>query len=138
MLPIAELYPLFALAFWTLGVAIWLLLMRIKAVKSGTNPAYFKFNQGKLPDYALQAEQHYINLFEMPVLFYVIGIIAYITHSVDSIGVTLAWLYVIARLVHSYIHLTTNQILKRRDAFLASYVCLLLLWLWTGWKVVIA
>lgn len=125
------LAPVFALVFLSFGVAMWLLRCRIVAVKQGLQPAYFKFNQGaKLPDFLQQAEQHYINLFEMPILFYIACLIAYMSHTVNSAGLLLAWAYVLSRVVHTYIHLTHNKLRMRRNAFLVSYMILIGLWLW--------
>lgn len=126
----AILYPAFALAFLTFGVGVWLLMMRIKAYKAGLDPSYFKFNQGELPAYAKQAEQHYENLFEMPVLFYVVLLLAFVSHTASVGLVFLAWTYVAARAVHAYIHLGTNKLLKRRDTFLVSFTILLMMWIW--------
>jgi hypothetical protein len=128
---VAILYPAFALAFLTFGVAIWLLYCRIKAVRAGLTLAYFRLNHGaRLPDYLVQATQHYDNLFEMPVLFYVVVTFAYITRASSLPLVVLAWLYIAVRAVHTYIHLGSNTLRLRRNVFLLSYGILLLMWLW--------
>ncbi|MFI0398855.1 MAG: MAPEG family protein [Thiolinea sp.] len=124
------LYPAFAMAFLTFGAGVWLLNMRIKAYKSGTDPRYFKLNQGELPVYAKQAEQHYENLFEMPVLFYVVLLLAFVTQTANVGLVFLAWAYVAVRAAHSYVHLGENKLLLRRNVFLASFAILLVMWIW--------
>ena len=126
----AILYPAFAMAFLTFGVSVWLLKMRIKAYKSGADPRYFKLNQGELPVYAKQAEQHYENLFEMPVLFYVVLLLAFVTQTASVGLVFLAWAYVAARAAHSYVHLGENKLLLRRNVFLVSFAILLIMWVW--------
>ena len=131
MQTVTILYPAIALVFLTFGVGLWLLRCRIRAYKEGLNPVHFRFNKGEeLPAYALQAEQHYSNLFEMPLLFYVAVIFAYITQTVSWPLLVLAWVYVGARVAHAYIHLGSNKLRTRRDAFLFSFLCLLLMWLW--------
>ena len=83
MSQIPVLYPVFAMALLTFIAAVWLLRCRIKAVKAGLTPLYFRLNHGaKLPDYVVQATQHYDNLFEMPILFYVVVIPTAIEFSV--------------------------------------------------------
>ena len=53
------LYPTFAMALLTFAAAAWLLRCRIKAVKAGLTPVYFRLNHGaKLPEYVVQATQH--------------------------------------------------------------------------------
>lgn len=127
----AILYPAFAMALLTMGVAIWLLMVRIKAYKANElKPAYFKLNQGEVPVYAKQAEQHYENLFEMPILFYVVLVLAFVTQTASIGLVFLAWAYVAARAAHTYVHLGSNKLLKRRNVFLVSFVILLVMWLW--------
>lgn len=126
----AILYPAFAMALLTFGVSVWLLKMRIKAYKSGADPRYFKLNQGELPVYAKQAEQHYENLFEMPVLFYVVLLVAFVTQTASVGLVFLAWAYVAARAAHSYVHLGENKLLLRRNVFLVSFAILLIMWVW--------
>ena len=66
----------------------------------------------------------------MPILFYIACLIAYMSHTVNSAGVLLAWAYVLSRVVHTYIHLTHNKLRMRRNAFLVSYMILIGLWLW--------
>lgn len=125
------LAPVFILAFMTFAVALWLLKCRIVAVKQGLNPSYFVFNRGtKIPAFLQQAEQHYVNLFEMPILFYVGCIVAYSSHTVTMLGVLLAWAYVLSRMLHTYIHLTNNKLRMRRNAFMASYIVLFVFWIW--------
>ncbi len=131
MRAVAILYPAFVLAFLTFGVGLWLLRCRIRAVRDGLTPAYFKLNHGaRLPDYLVQATQHYDNLFELPVLFYVVVVFAYITQAASLPLVVLAWAYVAVRAGHAYIHLGSNQLRLRRNVFLLGFGVLLLMWLW--------
>lgn len=129
MQPIAILYPAFVMALLTFVVAVWLLHCRIKAVKAGLTPLYFKLNHGaKLPDYLVQATQHYDNQFEMPVLFYVVLLLAYVTQGVDLPMIGLAWAFVVTRVVHTVIHLSSNRLRWRRDVFLVGFAILVTLW----------
>jgi hypothetical protein len=133
------LYPAFAVALLTFAAATWLLRCRIRAVREGLNPAYFRLNHGaKLPDYVVQATQHYDNLFEMPVLFYVVVVLAYVTQQADWALVMLAWAYVGTRLVHTWIHLGANKLRQRMRVFLLSYGLLVLMWLWLFVRLVTA
>ncbi len=133
------LYPAFVMALLTFVVAVWLLRCRIKAVKAGLTPAYFKLNHGaSLPDYVVQATQHYDNLFEMPLLFYVVVVLTYVTQQADWGLVLLAWAYVGARIAHTAIHLTHNKLRLRMRAFLLSYALLVLMWGWLFIRLVTA
>lgn len=133
----AILYPLLAMTFVIYGVGIWLYKVRMQALKEGTSFTYFKLNRGEMPAYALQAEQHFANLFETPVLFYVIGLLAYMVQQVDIGLVLLAWSYVGIRIYHAWIHLGQNKLLRRRNSFASSISVLLIMWLWVFGKILL-
>ncbi|MDH5445108.1 MAG: MAPEG family protein [Gammaproteobacteria bacterium] len=124
------LYPLFVMAALTFYITIRLAKVRVRAVlQDGLKAAYFKNNRGgEPPEYLLRSEQHYINHFEQPVLFYAICLIAYITASVDLLAIGLAWLFVATRFIHTYIHLGTNKLLKRKQIFIYNVIILITLW----------
>lgn len=131
MNPVVLLYPLFAMVALTFAVAIWLIRCRIVAVKGGLNPLVFRFNRGgKLSDRLIQATQHYENLFEMPVLFYLAVVLAYAANKVDAVLLALAWGYVGLRLIHSWVHLGSNNLRWRVRTFVLSSLILLGLWCW--------
>lgn len=70
-----------------------------------------------------------MNLLELPVLFYVVCIVSYMTDSVGSTILFLAWLYVSLRIAHTVIHLSYNKVLHRLIAFAASNVTLIAMWI---------
>lgn len=124
------LYPIFAMFLITAFTSIRMLKLRIKAVKAGeVKVSYFRLNQGQeLPKALRQTERHYENLFEFPVLYYVIIIMIYITEQANYGYLVLAWLFVFSRIAHAYIHLGHNNVIHRKNAFLASWVVLVGLW----------
>ncbi len=130
MQQIQILYPLFAMAALTFYITIRLARVRMRAViQHGLQATYFKYNQGgEPPEFMLRTEQHYVNLFELPVLFYVVCLLAYVTSSVDLLTVLLAWLFVGSRCLHTYIHIRLNKLLKRRRIFIFSTFVLIALW----------
>ena len=73
-------------------------------------------------------EQHYENLFELPVLFYIVCTSLYATAHVDTLNLVLAWAFVLSRFAHAYIHIGKNRLLRRRNVFLLSSVILLGMW----------
>ena len=73
--------------------------------------------------------RHVQNHFEVPPLFYVVLLFLYVTGSVTPLSVALAWLYVALRCLHSFIHLGTNDVRRRLQAFAASGLVLGGLWL---------
>ena len=69
-----------------------------------------------------------MNLLELPMLFYVVGLMSFVTNRVSMTVLVLSWAYVAARGVHSAIHLTYNKVLHRLIAFAASNAILIALW----------
>lgn len=123
------LYPLIALVAWTLLMAIVMIRRAFRAVGEGLDPEYFRYGKGvEPPGYMLSAYQHFENLFEMPVLFYLAIVTIHITHINNTVLLTLAWAYVVSRAVHSRYHLENSNVPYRRNAFLVSYILLVLLW----------
>lgn len=108
-----------------------MLKLRFKAVKEdGLNPGYFLLNRGaKLPDYLAKVTNHYTNLFELPVFFYVVCVVLYAGHKVDGLYMGLAWAFVGIRYAHAYIHTTYNNLKHRRLAFLVGSLILAYVWL---------
>jgi hypothetical protein len=71
------------------------------------------------------------NQFELPVLFFAVCIILYMTGHATLVPVLLAWLFVGLRLVHAYIHVGPHHHMRHRiPAFVAGYAVNGLLWLW--------
>jgi hypothetical protein len=71
-----------------------------------------------------------INLLEVPLLFYVVCLALYVTHHVQPGCLRLAWAYVALRIVHSLIHLTSNNVRQRLAFFAVSNFVLVALWTW--------
>jgi hypothetical protein len=72
------------------------------------------------------------NLFEFPVLFYVLVIVAHLTGAVSWLLLTLLLLFVASRIVHSVVHLSYNKVMHRFLAFVVGVVTL-----FAGWVVLI-
>lgn len=67
------------------------------------------------------------NQFQMPVIFYVLCLVLASLDAVDLLTLGVAWLFVITRIVHAYIHVSTNYVPNRFRAFLLSVLLLLVL-----------
>ena len=75
-----------------------------------------------------RAADNFRNLFELPVLFYLALVVADRLEMVDGISVSLAWAFVLLRVVHSAIHVTYNRVMHRFAAYVAGSLVLWLLW----------
>jgi hypothetical protein len=81
-----------------------------------------------VPDYAHLPARHFINLFEVPVLFYAVCLAAIFLHLSGSAMVFLAWGFVFCRVVQAFIHMTYNNVLHRMLAFFAGFAVVLAMW----------
>jgi hypothetical protein len=68
------------------------------------------------------------NLLELPVLFYLAVVVAFLTAQVNWLTLTLAWVFAALRIAHSLIHCTNNRVLHRFYAYFASSMALWALW----------
>jgi hypothetical protein len=76
----------------------------------------------------LQAMYSFSNQFELPVLFYVLTILAYVTHKAGFAFVILAWIFVIFRLLHAYVHVTSNVVRLRGSLYGIAAFALIVNW----------
>lgn len=72
-----------------------------------------------------RAADNFRNLFELPLLFHVAVVIAFVTGHVDVVLLGLAWAFVALRAVHSAIHCSYNRVMHR---FVAYALATLVLW----------
>lgn len=130
------IYPMFAMILLTFAVAAYLFKLRVAAVKSGeVKLSVFRLNDSEtIPTNMQQASRNFSNLFETPVLFYVASVLS-ISLGIDSPAVLLlGWIFVASRVLHSWIHLTSNNVIRRMQAFMAGNVCVLLIWILIVWE----
>jgi hypothetical protein len=123
------LYPLFAMVLVTFAVAIHLFRLRVKAVKAGdVRLSQFRLNNSEVPDSMAQAARNYTNLFEVPMLFYTAGAISIALGIQVPAMIITAWIFVLARIAHSWIHLTGNNVIHRMRAYMLGNICVLVIW----------
>ena len=127
----AIFYPLFALAAWTLIVLLLIPFARAGSVRQRQIAVDdFKFGESaKVPGNVSIPNRNYMNLLELPMLFYVVGIVLYVTGAASTLTIAIAWAFVVLRVVHSLIHLTYNRVVHRLAAFTLSNVALVALWI---------
>ena len=68
---------------------------------------------GNVPPHVSLPNRNYMNLLELPVLFYVAGVLIYVTGGATPAMLMTAWAYVGLRVLHSLIHLTYNRVIQR-------------------------
>ena len=70
------------------------------------------------------------NQFELPVIFHIACIVLYLLNADNVVMISLAWFFVFTRYVHSYVHVTSNQLRYRAPAFAIGLLAVLVMWIW--------
>lgn len=126
----AVLLPLFVQVVLTFVLLLWTERVRVGAIRRGEvhirDIALREPNWGKRET---QIANAYHNQLELPLLFYVLTILAWITKQADLMFVVLAWVFVALRLLHATIHVTSNNVPRRYMAFVAGAIVLMVMWL---------
>ena len=125
------IYPLFALVLLTAVVGAMTAFVRIRSAYSGeVDPRYFELlSNYPVTDRVAKFGRNFDNLFEVPVLFYAVCILAITLHYSSGLLSILAWVFVALRVVHSLIHLTYNHPLHRFTPFFLSFLCVIVMWI---------
>lgn len=76
-----------------------------------------------------QLSNSFQNQFEIPVLFYVLVVLAIITKKADLVFVIMEWLFVTTRIAHAYVHTTSNYVPLRGPFFILGSAILFIMWL---------
>ena len=116
----------------TVAVLVHLYRSRMSAVRQGlVGLAYFRIYQGEVePESSAKAARQFANLFEAPVLFYVVCLAAMMVRVTGPAMRMLAWAYVAARVMHAIIHLGSNKLRWRVRCYVLSWLILLGMWLY--------
>lgn len=116
--------PMTLLAIWTMLVLLLVPFARFRAGSQGhVDFEDFRYGESdRVPDSVRLPNRNFMNLLEVPALFYVVGFMAVLTGHVDALMMALAWTYVALRLGHSVVHLSYNNVLHRLVLFAVSNV----------------
>ena len=122
-------WPVLALVAWTFLVLVQIPIRRFSAAFAGRVTAKdFQCGESShVPADVALPNRAFINLTEVPMLFYTVCIILYVTKNVDLLVVAMAWVYLALRIAHSLIYMTYNHIIHRFATFaLSNFVVLAL------------
>ena len=121
------LLPVLALIIWSLIVWAWMYALRIPAMqKAGIRPddARHPGSLDALPASARQVADNYNHLMEQPTIFYALAFFVVLAGHDGGLAVTLAWAYVVLRVIHSLIQNTVNRVMLRFLVFSISTIVL--------------
>ena len=63
-------------------------------------------------------------------LFHIGCLALFLTEAVSVATLTFAWLFILSRCAHAWVHLTTNRIRYRTTLFRAGMAMVGLIWIW--------
>ena len=116
--------PVFATVLLTLIVWVYMYVRRIHFITSQNLSPKQLAVPGALaaltPPEVSNPSDNLKNLFEIPVLFYLLALYLFATQQVDLTYVAAAWVFVAFRAAHSAVHCTINIVMLRFNLYLAS------------------
>jgi hypothetical protein len=122
------LLPLFVEVILTFVLLFWMAALRGRDFRSGVTYNSVALREPNWSKGTLQVSHSFANQLELPVLFYVLTILAYVAHHAGYLFVALAWVFVIFRILHAYIHVTSNNVGVRGPLFGISAIVLAIMW----------
>lgn len=129
----AILLPMLALMLLTFVVWVYMYVLRIGHIlRQRIHPQKLTTPDkvgALIPEPVSYPAYNFRNLFELPVLFYVLCLLLFVTEMADAWDLLAAWVFVALRVVHSAIHCTLNIVKYRFYAYFASA---LVLWAMLG------
>jgi hypothetical protein len=133
------LLPVFVQIALTFALLIWMARARTSSVSRGeTKIRDIALRQPAWPAQATQISNCYDSQFQLPLLFFVLVILAWVTRQADLVFVVTAWIFVLARLTHAYVHTTSNHVPTRFWVFAVGMLVLLLMWIIFAIRILIA
>jgi hypothetical protein len=124
------LAPLFVQVLLTFAMMLGMMAFRTSALQSGeTRLESIAMREPNWPLRATLFGNAFSNQFELPVLFYVLTILAMATRHADLLFVVLAWVFVLFRLLQATVHVTSNNVRFRGGFYGVSAIVLLIMWL---------
>jgi hypothetical protein len=133
------LLPVFVQVALTFALLVWMGRARMSSVRRGeTKVRDIALRQPAWPAQATQISNCFDSQLQLPLLFYVLVILAWVTRQADLVFVVMAWLFVLARLGHAYVHTTSNHVPTRFWVFAVGMLVLLLMWIIFAIRILIA
>jgi hypothetical protein len=133
------LLPVFVQIALTFALLFWMARTRTASVARGeTKIRDIALGQSNWPDQPTQISNCFNSQFQLPLLFYVVVLWAWVTRQADVVFVVLEWLFVLLRFGHAYVHTTSNHVPTRFKVFAIGMFVLLIMWIYFAFKILTA
>ena len=93
--------------------------------------------QPNWPTKVAQIGDCFSNQFEIPVLFYALIAIALPLHKADLFIVLMSWVFVVTRLCHAGVFVTSNNVRHRGLVWFSGVLVLLAMWIYFALKILL-
>jgi hypothetical protein len=125
----AVLLPLFVEVILTFVLMLRMGALRGADFRAGAvKAADVSLRQPSWPVRTTQAANSFSNQFELPLLFYVLTILEWVTRHAGYVFVILAWIFVICRVLQAYVHVTSNNYRLRSTFYSVGALVLMIMW----------
>ncbi|MEH6756730.1 MAG: MAPEG family protein [Parasphingorhabdus sp.] len=128
------LQPVVALIMWTMLMWLWMYVTRIPAMNKAkidtdalSRTSTASGLDGLLPPEVQWKAHNYNHLLTEPTLFYAICFVLALVGQGEGLNLTIAWIYVGLRVLHSLIQATVNKVMARFMVFALSSLCIIAL-----------
>lgn len=123
-------WPVGFYVLYMFALFLSLAMVRVRAVQRGEiGLEYFSTYSGTPPpEWMVVLGRHYDNQFQVPLLFMASCAALIPSAGHDMPTVALAWGFVAARLLHTFVHLRGNVVVRRLRAYALGWLMLIALW----------
>lgn len=109
--------------FYIIFIAFYMFAVRKKAIKSrAVSIKHFKSYDSESTEEMKVTHNHFMNQFQIPMIFFIVCVLSLQQGKANNISIGLAIAFVVSRLVHSKIHLGTNDVPKRALSYLMGMI----------------
>ena len=123
------LLPLFVEVILTFVLLFWMAFVRTRSVATGATRTHdIALREPNWPAPVTKIANAFHNQLELPMLFYVLTILAWDTHHAGTVFVVLAWLFVLTRVILAIVHVTDNNLRRRGPVFIVGAIVLAIMW----------
>ena len=122
------LRAIFGMGLLTFVMGFWMSIVRNAAMKKAglglQDAAHTRVLSEKLPSSVTRVADNYNHLFEAPTAFYAVALAIVVAGLADPIYAGCAWLFLVARVLHSLVQATINRVSVRAALYTVAWVAL--------------
>ena len=127
------LVPILIMVFLNLFLIFRLLYMAtMYTLNKDVRLSQFRMYEGEFPDRLRSARTQFQNMFEIPILFYLLCLLNIFLKNYNQLDIILCWCFVVFRLIHFFIRLQnqkTINVIPRYLVFIISLIFLTMGWI---------